>query len=157
EFAMIEQEAGAKSSHVGELLENVIRLNPNFVDAQFLLGVRKTDDGRYAAAIDHLKIATRLRPRNSGYWHALGYAQIKAGLAADALSSARRAIATAWTAEEDSMAHSLITLATEQPPASRPKRPEITTPTSWNRRKGDSSVDGILVRFDCANDRPKML
>jgi tetratricopeptide (TPR) repeat protein len=156
EYAMVEEDAGAKASRVEELLGKVIELNPHFADAQFLLGVRKTDYGLYDRAIEHLKAATQLRPRRSDYWHALGYAQSKAGRIADALASARRAEATASTSGEEAMAQALTTLAQERPGRPASKGPDVITPTSWTRRKGDSSVEGVLTRFDC-DANPKIL
>jgi hypothetical protein len=134
----------------------VIELNPNFADAQFMLGVRKTDNGLFDRAVEHLKVATQLRPRRSDYWHALGYAQTKAGRTADALASARRAVATASTSAEESMARALIALAQEHPAAAVSKRPNVITPPSWTRREGDSRVEGVLTRFDC-DASPKIL
>ena len=156
EYAMVEEDAGATASRVEELLGKVIELNPNFADAQFLLGVRKTDTGLYDPAIAHLKVATQLRPRRSDYWHALGYAQSQAGRSADALASARRALATASTSGEEGMAHALVTLAQERRPA-RAKRPDVITPPSWTRRKGDTSVEGVLIRFDCEDEGAKIV
>jgi len=161
EYAMVEQDAGATTSRVEELLGKAIKLNPEFADAQFLLGVRQTDDGRLDQAIEHLKIATRARPRRSDYWHALGYAQSKAGRTADALLSARRAAATASNTGEEGMAQGLVeglaALAQEHPPTPPPKRNEVITPASWAARVGDARVEGVLVRFDCENGAAKML
>jgi tetratricopeptide (TPR) repeat protein len=157
EYAMVEQESGAASSRVEQLLNQVLALNPNFADARFLLGVRQTDEGRYDAAIEHLKAVTRLRPKRSDYWHALGYAQSKAGRAAEALVSARRALATASTTGEEGMAQGLTALAQEHPAIPSSKRPDVITPSSWARRKGDASMQGVLIRFDCSPDGAKML
>jgi tetratricopeptide (TPR) repeat protein len=157
EYAMVEQDAGAKATRVEELLDKVIALKPNFADAQFLLGVRKTDDGSYAEAIGHLKIATQLRPRRSDYWHALGYAQSKAGHTNEVLASARRALATASTTGEEGMAQGLIALAQERPAAPIARRPRVVTPQSWTRRKGDTLVEGVLTRFDCEGGSAKIV
>ena len=107
EYALLERDAGAGNDRVRELLEKVVTLNPNFGEAQLLLGVRATDDRRYDAGIGYLRNAARLLPRQSYVWHALAYAQQKAGLYPDALDSAQRAVRTASTDEQEHMAEAL--------------------------------------------------
>src|SRR5262249_47575279 len=89
ELASLERETGAPRKRVDELLRRTIALNRNFAEAHFLLGVRATDDGEYAAAIEHLREAVRILPRQSYFWHALGYAQAKLGRREEAVESAR--------------------------------------------------------------------
>lgn len=107
EYALLERDAGAGNDRVRELLEKVVALNPNFGEAQLLLGVRATDDRRYEAAIPYLRNAARLLPRQSYVWHALAYAQQKLGLYPDALDSAQRAVRTASTDDQEHMAEAL--------------------------------------------------
>ena len=107
EYALLERDAGAGNDRVRELLEKVVALNPNFGEAQLLLGVRATDDRRYDAAITYLRNAARLLPRQSYVWHALAYAQQKQGLYPDALDSAQRAVRTASSNEQEHMAVAL--------------------------------------------------
>jgi tetratricopeptide (TPR) repeat protein len=107
EYALLERDAGAGNDRVRELLEKVVALNPNFGEAQLLLGVRATDDRSYNAAIAYLRQAARLLPRQSYVWHALAYAQQKLGDYSDALDSAQRAVRTASTDEQEHMAEAL--------------------------------------------------
>jgi tetratricopeptide (TPR) repeat protein len=107
EYALLERDAGAGNDRVRELLEQVVGLNPNFGEAQLLLGVRATDDGRYDAAIVYLRDAARLLPRQSYAWHALAYAQQKLGRYPEALDAAQRAVRTASTDEQEHMAEAL--------------------------------------------------
>jgi tetratricopeptide (TPR) repeat protein len=107
EYALLERDAGAGNNRVRELLEKVVALNPNFGEAQLLLGVRATDDRRYEDAMPYLRSAARLLPRQSYVWHALAYAQQKQGLYPDALDSAQRAVRTAATDEQEHMAEAL--------------------------------------------------
>ncbi len=107
EYALLERDAGAGNDRVRELLEQVVMLNPNFGEAQLLLGVRATDDGRYDAAIKYLHEAARLLPRQSYVWHALAYAQQKLGNYPEALDAAQRAVRTASTDEQEHMAEAL--------------------------------------------------
>ncbi len=107
EYALLERDAGAGNDRVRELLEKVVALNPNFGEAQLLLGVRATDDGRYDAAIGYLRDAARLLPQQSYVWHALAYAQQKLGHTPEALDAAQRAVRTATTDEQEHMAEAL--------------------------------------------------
>lgn len=107
EYALLERDAGAGVDRVRELLEKVIALNPNFGEAQLLLGVRATDDRRYEAAVMYLRDAARLLPRQSYVWHALAYAQQKLGRYPEALDAAQRAVRTASTDEQEKMAEAL--------------------------------------------------
>jgi tetratricopeptide (TPR) repeat protein len=107
EYALLERDAGAGTERVRELLEKVVALNPNFGEAQLLLGVRATDDRRYDAAIVYLHDAARLLPRQSYVWHALAYAQQKLGHYPEALDAAQRAVRTASTDEQEHMAEAL--------------------------------------------------
>jgi len=107
EYALLERDAGAGTERVRELLEKVVTLNPNFGEAQLLLGVRATDDRRYDAAVTYLHQAVRLLPRQSYVWHALAYAQQKLGHYAEALEAAQRAVRTASTDEQEHMAEAL--------------------------------------------------
>jgi tetratricopeptide (TPR) repeat protein len=107
EYALLERDAGAGNERVRELLEKVVALNPKFGEAQLLLGVRATDDGRYDRAIAYLHDAARLMPRQSYVWHALAYAQQKLGNYPEALDAAQRAVRTASTDEQEHAAEAL--------------------------------------------------
>ena len=136
------------------LLEQTLTVDPNFADAHFLLGVRATDRGDFASAINHLRHAVAIKPRRFSYWNALGYAQAKAGDRAGASESARRATQIASGDQEEKMAASLIELASQASPESaesapKIKRPDVITPPSWQNRKGDTRVEGTLKRVDC--------
>lgn len=107
EYALLERDSGAGVERVRELLEKVVALNPNFGEAQLLLGVRATDDGRSDAAITYLREAARLLPRQSYVWYALAYAQQKAGHNSEALDTIQRAVRTATTDEQQHSAEAL--------------------------------------------------
>jgi Flp pilus assembly protein TadD len=107
EYALLERDAGAGNDRVRELLEKVVALNPNFGEAQLLLGVRATDDRNYDRAIAYLHDAARLLPRQSYVWHALAYAQQKLGNYPEALDAAQRAVRTASTDEQEHAAEAL--------------------------------------------------
>jgi tetratricopeptide (TPR) repeat protein len=107
EYALLERDSGAGNDRVRELLEKVVGLNPNFGEAQLLLGVRATDDRNYDRALAYLHDAARLLPRQSYVWHALAYAQQKLGHYPEALDSAQRAVRTASTDEQEHAAEAL--------------------------------------------------
>lgn len=133
------------------LLEQTVIVDPNFAEAHFLLGVRATDRGDFASAIDHLRHAVAIKPRRFSYWNALGYAQSKAGDRAGASESARRATQIASGDQEEKIAASLTELASAASPEPAPKTkpPDEVTPPSWQNRKGDARVEGTLKRVDC--------
>jgi tetratricopeptide (TPR) repeat protein len=156
EYAMIERERHAPRESVDRLLEKAAGIDPNFGQAQFLLGVNLTDDGNFAAAIDRLRMAVRARPLRSDYWHALAYAQFKARDPNAALVSARRAVAVAGSTTEEDMAQALISLV-ETTPDPPPVRRADFTPPSWTNPKGDSRLEGTLERVDCDGDAASLL
>ena len=130
------------------LLEKTVVIDPTFAEAQFLLGVRATDKGSFAIAIDHLRHAIDMQPKRFTYWHALGYAQAKSGNRQGAAESARRAAVLASTPQEEQMAASLTQLASELP-LLHEKKSEVTTPPSWQNPKGDARAEGTLIQIDC--------
>ena len=160
EYAMLQQDRRASRHDVDALLERAVALDPDFGAAQFLLGVRQTDDGNFTTAIEHLKLAVRARPRRSDYWHALGYAQFELGRAGDALISARRAVAVSETTTQEDMAQALISLVESpsvQPAVHRASVTDVVTPSSWTNPKGDSRVEGTLERVDCDGNAASLL
>ena len=138
----------ASLTNDNKLLEKTLELDANFADAHFLLGVRATDAGDFAVAIDHLRRAVAVHPRRFSYWHALGYAQAKSGDLLDAAESARRAAIIASTPQEEQESAALSLLASAQP-AVRSKKPDVITPPSWQTPKGDARIEGTLTRVDC--------
>jgi tetratricopeptide (TPR) repeat protein len=107
EYALLERDAGAGTDRVRELLEKVVALNPNFGEAQLLLGVRATDDRRFEAAVAYLHDAARLLPRQSYVWHALAYAEQKLSHYPEAFDAAQRAVRSASTDDQERMAEAL--------------------------------------------------
>jgi tetratricopeptide (TPR) repeat protein len=148
EYAMMERESDRPDQ---EMLRKTVAIDQDFADAHFLLGVRATDDGAFPEALEHLRAAVRVRPDRSNYWHALGYAQAKAGDFEGAAASARRARATAESEQEMKMAEALAGLRREGRPI--PARAAVVTPPSWKRRKGDARIEGTLIEFDCTGPR----
>jgi tetratricopeptide (TPR) repeat protein len=138
----------AKLKNDNALLEKALTLDPKFAMAHFLLGVRATDNGNFAAAIDHLREAVAIEPRAFTCWHALGYAQAKSGDRQAAAESARRVAILASTEQEEKMAAALTLLASETP-AVRGTTPRVITPSSWQNRRGDARAEGTLTWVHC--------
>lgn len=137
-----------------KLLAAVLEIDPHFAEAHFLLGVRATDRGDFAGAIEHLRQAVATEPRRFTYWNALGYAQAKSGDRQGAAESARRATILAQDAQEEQMAAALTQLAADEP-AVRPfpsKKRGNVTPSSWQNPKGDTRAEGVLTQVDCESD-----
>jgi tetratricopeptide (TPR) repeat protein len=108
ELAMLRRDEGASSQEVDQLLERAIAADPSYAEAQLVLGQRQTDRGDYTPAIEHLEKAANILPGQSDIWHALAYAQVKAGLKDAARDSARRALRTARSMEHERMAQVLL-------------------------------------------------
>ncbi len=150
EYAMMERESGRPDP---ELLKKVIEIDPGFADAQFLLGVRETDEGDLRSAISHLRAATAAQPDRSNYWHALAYAESKAG-APEAALSIRRAMRTAANDQEMKMAEALLGL--DHPQERSQLKMAVVTPESWQGRKGNARMEGTLIEFDCSGPAIKI-
>ncbi len=108
ELAMLGRESGQTAEQVDQLLERAIEVHPNYAEAHLLLGIRWTDSGDLDEAIPHLQKAVEILPRQSYAWHALAYAQMKAGQKEAARLSANRALETADTPEHERMAQALL-------------------------------------------------
>ena len=107
ELALRQRENGSTGEQFDQLMRTAIDLDPNFAEPRFLLGVRLTDQGDTASAIPMLEAAALLEPRKSSYWHALAFALNKDGRQSEALTAALKAVRTAQTGSEESMAIAL--------------------------------------------------
>jgi tetratricopeptide (TPR) repeat protein len=108
ELAMLKRDEGASRQEVDQLLEQAIAADPLYAEAHLILGQRQTDRADYAQAIPHLQTAANVLPRQSDIWHALAYAQAKAGQTDAARDSAHRALQTARSIEHEQMAQVLL-------------------------------------------------
>ncbi len=156
EFAMLLRESGAAANRdrVTALLERTVSINPRHPEAQFLLGVRSTDDKRYKDAVERLRQAVSILPRQFSFWHALGYAQGQLGNLADSRQSANKALRLAESPEEEKMAQDLLALGSSSSGPSKnqaatAKKPPVQTPQSWTNPAGDASIAGTLHALVC--------
>ncbi|MGH9666764.1 MAG: hypothetical protein ACRD9L_20260, partial [Bryobacteraceae bacterium] len=149
EYAMLLQDTNAPRDQVNEYLQRTIELNPNFAEAQFLAGVRASDDGRYAEAVSHLRIAAAILPRQAYFWHALAFAYHKLGRDDDSREAALRALNAAATEQERQMAQAALLLTSPRAPGPQETRTAVVTPKTWQNRAGDARVEGLLTSIDC--------
>ncbi|MCP4515383.1 MAG: tetratricopeptide repeat protein, partial [Delftia sp.] len=136
------------TSHYNKALQ----INPNHAEAHFLLGVMAATDNRHTEAIESLRLATGLLPRQANFWHALALAYHKTGQRELAHRSARRALDAARTPQESDMARAAIRLTQTPEPVHLTGRPAVRTPAAWFNKQGDSRAEGELVRIDCVEE-----
>lgn len=151
EYAMLLRDRGSASrGQVTALLRRVVNQNRQHPEAHFLLGVRATDEKRYSDAVEHLREAVTILPRQSSFWHALGYAQSKAGNLPEARNAAYKAVRLAGTEQEEKMARDLLT-SVEAPDRGQPsRRVDVPVSEAWKNPQGDASITGTLKSFVCS-------
>jgi len=147
EYAMLLRDTAGDRDRVTEYMEKAVKASPDLAEAHFLLGVRKSDEGRFDASVEHLRRATELLPRQAYFWHALAYSYHKLGNAARSREAAYRARNAARSEQETKMAEAALRLS--DPGVQAPQKPPVTTPSSWENLKGDAKVEGRLNRVDC--------
>jgi tetratricopeptide (TPR) repeat protein len=150
QYAMLLRDTKAPREQVDEYLTKTVEASPGFAEAHFLLGVRASDRGDYHAAIEHLRRAASLLPRQMYFWHALSYAYYKLGQVKESRSAAYRAINAAANPQELQMARAALNLTAEKD-APRDSRPSVITPSGWQNKRGDRKVAGSLAELDCAS------
>jgi tetratricopeptide (TPR) repeat protein len=150
ESAMLARERGAPRDEVRSLLGETVGRNPKHAEAQFLLGLMESQDGRHREAIAPLEQAAAILPRQSYFWHALAIAYHHLHRTADARLAARRAAESASTEAQLDMARAALKLVGESPapPPSKPKQ-DVIVPPAWTNRRGEATVTGILEHIDC--------
>jgi tetratricopeptide (TPR) repeat protein len=150
DYAMLIRDARGPEALVVDNLTQAVQLNPSLAEAWYLLGASMLRQSRPADAIEPLKRATGILPRQSVFWEALARAYLDNAQKESARQAAQNAIQTARTPEQAAMAQSL-TREIEAAPVNRPpKKPPVTTPQGWQEAKGDATVAGTLVSLDCA-------
>ncbi|HLJ15379.1 MAG TPA: hypothetical protein VKV15_12840 [Bryobacteraceae bacterium] len=156
EYAMLLRDSGAPRAQVDKYLYKTVALDPNFAEAQFLIGVRESDDGHYGKAVDHLRVAAGILPRQAYFWHALAFAYYKLGQKDAAREGALRALNAAANEQERQMAEAALLLTEPHIVQPRATRPAVSTPKSWQNRVGDARVEGILVAVDCIDTTARL-
>lgn len=147
EYAMLLRETGAPRERVTEMLKKAVELSPALAEAHFLIGVRASDEGDYAQAVEHLRRATEILPRQAYFWRALSFAYHKQGRPAESREAAYRARNAARTEEEKGMAEAALHLS--EPERLPPAKPRVTIPKSWDNPQGDARIVGRLTEVQC--------
>ncbi len=148
EYAMLLRDAKAPREEVDAALRQAVEMNPNFAEAQFLLGLRASERQAFAESVGHLKIAVRILPRQVYFWHALAYSYHKLGEDAQSRDAAYHALNAAGTEQEQEMARAALRLTGDVALPSSTK-PAVSVPPSWENKRGEHRAEGKLTRFEC--------
>lgn len=150
DLAMLTRDTNGSEETVAELLRKSVEASPSFADAWYLLGTTLLRQKRATESVAALRHATELSPRKSMYWETLGRACDAAGQSDQAKAAAQRAIDTAGTPEQSAMAQGLVRELEQRPKGKPGARPAVVVPKTWEPREGTATVEGKLVRVDCA-------
>ena len=154
EYAMLLRDRGAPPVEVKRNLEIAVARNPNLAEAQFLLGLMATKEGRCDEALGPLSQAARILPRQSYFWHALALCQHELGNQEQARLAAMRAVRAASNSQQREMAEAALGQVTRAGGSARRTagEPAVKTPAGWQMPKGDSRVEGLLEQIDCLGE-----
>lgn len=155
EYAMLLRQTKAPRDQVDDYLQRAVAANPAFAEAHFIIGVRASDEGRYSDAVEHLRRATEILPRQASFWHALAFAYHNLGQDDLARKAAQRLMNAATTPPEQEMARSAMAL-TEAAAAPAVHKPSVSTPASWINPTGDAHVEGLLRQVDCGGKSARL-
>ncbi len=149
EYAMLLRDTGEDPARAIELLERAVELNPSHAEAHFLLGQFASSHGRLEEAVEHIRQAAEILPRQSSFWHALALACHKSRRPELARQAARRALEAAATEQEAEMARAVLDLIHRSPEEQTVFQPDVVTPKAWFPPQGDSRVEGLLEEILC--------
>lgn len=144
EYAILLRDSGAPRARVIEQLRETVAANPSYAEAHYLLGTLLEP----AAALPHLEAATRILPRQSPFWYARALAEQQLGHLGPSRESARKARETAERPQDRALAESLTSRESPAPPAA--PKPPVSLGPAWQNPRGELSLVGDLVAFDCA-------
>lgn len=149
ELAMLLRESQREPQRVAALLRDTLERNPNHAEAHFIRGLQAAANGDNESAVESFQNAARILPRQANFWHALALALERSGRLAEAAHAATRCRLAARNPAEREMAAALERLTRQPAPARPPAKPEVQVPESWQGLRGDASVEGQLVEFNC--------
>ncbi len=111
-YACLGEENGLSQNEIRRTLERAVSLNPDFDDARYKLALLEGNAGNYQAALDQLRLLRRPSPQRAfGYWSATANALTELGHRDEAKIAARKALESAQTASERSIASELAYVA----------------------------------------------
>jgi tetratricopeptide (TPR) repeat protein len=149
EYAALLREARGDAAEIASSLARAVELNPGHAEAHFLRGLIASGQGRREEAVEHLRRAAAVLPRQANFWHALALEYHHLGQKDLARRSAYRALDSASSPQEAEMARAAIRLADSEPAAAPVRRPAVTTPDAWRNPQGDRRVEGVLEEVEC--------
>ncbi len=148
EKADLARTSGADSSQTLKDLQRSVEIDPDFWQARHLLGHLYLRGHRYPEAIQQLRVAARLAPRNVNVWENLALAQFYNGDKDNALVAAKQGRALAKKPNEiDAMEATLREIQATPAEFDPPRSQDV--PKSWRNRQGNQRIDGKLVQLDC--------
>ncbi len=129
-------------------LQRAVEIDPDFWQARHLLGHLYLRGHQYPQAIEQLREAAQLAPRNVNVWENLALARFYAGDKAGALMAAKQGRAVAKKPNEiDAMEATLREIQT--PSTEFENHSSKDVPKSWLNRQGNQRIEGKLVQLDC--------
>ncbi|MFB3828271.1 MAG: hypothetical protein ACE15B_16000 [Bryobacteraceae bacterium] len=115
-------------------LTRALALQPDFTEARLQLAFDLVEEGKYAAAVDHLRRIPRVVSDRAGpYFRALSLALFKLGRITECRRAAEGALRFARNAAEADEARSLLEQAISSTPPPAPAPPETGRPQCRNR------------------------
>lgn len=156
ELAMLVRDHGGGRAAAKPLLERVVEWNPDFAEAQFLLGVEAAHENRHEEAVRRIERAVSVFPRQSYFWHALSLSYRALGKTDAARTAARRALDAAVTADQAEMARALLGGLNRSQTLATPAGPAVVVPESWKPKAGDRRLEGILEKIDCLGQSARL-
>ena len=152
EYAMLLRETQTGRDEVFRWLRRTIEVSPNFAEAHALLANAAQREGRLTDAIEHLRRATSILPRQSQFWQALALAYHQSGDRELSQRCAWRALDAAVSDAERDAAQAAVALTGAPARVSQSPKPPVTTPESWQNRQGDARLEGQLVEVECRGE-----
>lgn len=150
EYAMLLKEDRAPAAEVRENLRKTIELSPSHGSAHYTLGIMAANEGNHDEAIESLRKAAAVLPRQASVWHALALSYNETGQKESASLCALRAREAARNRQEVEMADAALNLIrTKESWVELPNRPKVETPGAWRNPQGDRFVTGSIVKIDC--------
>ena len=129
-------------------LRTAVKMNPDFWQARHLLGYLYLHGHQYPEAIEQLRAAARLQPRNVNVWQNLALAMFYAGDKDKALVAANQGRIVATKPNEiDAIEGALREI--NAPPAEFVNSPSQELPSGWRNRQGNRRIEGKLIELQC--------
>ncbi len=149
-LAMTLRETNGSPEAIVENLKKCVEMSPNFAEAHFLLGTMAASEKRYQDAVDHLRLAATAYPKIAAYWHSLSMAHYHMKEGELARRAAYKAYFAASTEQETAMVMATLNMVDgRQVHVAAPSKADVSALASTADRKGDTRLNGTLIRVDC--------